>query len=380
MSSHSFKLVIHSQFADAKKEWQKILPANHHLLNNDLIALENTNAEHLNYNYVTILSHNIPIGVMYLQQLNFNQKHFSHSFLDKPYLKLLKPLILKWRTNVLVCGNLFRVNFQGFYFTKKEDRTYIFECLKLYKQQVKNKVKFSGILVKDCSRTFKIEDFSCNAFMPFTEDLTMEIDINPQWQNFNDYVNALSRKYKQRANKIIIAIEPIEKRNLTLEEVIEHKKRIEKLYLDITQKQNIALGILNANYFIEMKRLLADKFDVIGYFENNEIIAYSCHIYYPEKKEMETHYIGFDNEKNKVYSLYFNIIFNGIETAIKKGYKKLELGRTAREAKASAGAYAVENLNYIWIKQGFARWAVKYLSKRFSNSIGNEWKNRNPFR
>lgn len=380
MFSQAHHLKIYASFNEAKEEWLKILPNHHHLLSNDLLALENTKAEHLTFSYVTVFNQNMPIGVMYLQHLNFNQKHFSHSFLDKPFLKILKPLILKLSTNILVCGNLFRVNFQGFYFTKKEDRAYIFDCLKLYKQQVKKTVKFSGILVKDCSRTFKLEDFSCNAFMPYTEDLTMEIDINPIWQNFNDYVNALSRKYKQRANKIIKAIEPIEKKNLTLEDVLFYKDKIEQLYLDITQKQNIALGILNANYFIEMKRLLDNKFEVIGYFENNELIAYSCHIFYPEKKEMETHYIGFDNEKNKIYNLYFNIIFHGIETAINKGYKKLELGRTAREAKASAGAYAVENYNYIWIKQGIARLAVKYLSKSFTSTMGDEWKNRNPFK
>ena len=40
-----------------------------------------------------------------------------------------------------------------------------------------------------------------------------------------------------------------------------------------------------------------DQQEVIGYFENNFLIAYSCHIFYPDKKEMEIHYIGFDNEK-----------------------------------------------------------------------------------
>ncbi len=379
-ANHSLTLQIQPFFKDVELEWRNLLPISHHLISNDLIALENTNPSAIYFRYVNIYRQKELIGVIYLQHLNFNKNHFNNDLLNKPLLKTIKPIFLKLSTNILVCGNLFRVNFQGFYFKNKEDRSLIFECLRLYTKQVKKETKFCGILVKDCSRVFKLEDASSKAFMPFTQDLTMVLAIRSEWHTLENYVDALSKKYKQRAKKILKAIQPIKRRNLTLEEVIEHKDKIEELYLQITYKQNIALGILNSNYFIEMKKLLAHNFEVIGYFENNFLIAYSCHIFYPDKKEMEIHYIGFDNEKNREYSLYFNIIFNGLETALKNKYTKLELGRTAREAKASVGAYAVENYNYIWIKQGPARWAVNFLTNRFSENMGEDWKNRNPFK
>ena len=95
---------------------------------------------------------------------------------------------------------------------------------------------------------------------------------------------------------------------------------------------------------------------------------------------MEIHYIGYSEEVNHQYSLYFQMLFDGLKTAIDKKYKILELGRTAPEAKASLGAIPIEKHNYIWVKIGLARITFNFLSKWFLENIGDTWKNRNPFK
>ena len=94
-----------------------------------------------------------------------------------------------------------------------------------------------------------------------------------------------------------------------------------------------------------MQKYFGANFKVAGYFLDEKMVAFSSYIYY--KTQMEVHFIGIDYQYNDEYKLYFNILFDGIKEAIAGGYSKIELGRTAREAKASAGAVPVEIYNYI---------------------------------
>jgi hypothetical protein len=73
-------------------------------------------------------------------------------------------------------------------------------------------------------------------------------------------------------------------------------------------------------------------------------------------------------------------LFDGIKAAIENRFNKIEMGRTAREAKANAGARAVENFNYVWIRGGIFRWALDSLGKWFENGLGEDWKKRQPFK
>jgi hypothetical protein len=380
----SIKQLISFKSADSFREvaavWRSILPENHHLQCRDIEALEQTMPDDIQFKYVTIFENEELIGVMYLQCLRFNNRHYHHGVLDKPVISLAKKFILNRSADILICGNIFRVNFQGFYFKDKVKREWIFDCLNLYRQAMKPEKNFCGILVKDCSREFKTTQFTCHGFKAFNQDLTMELSIKDNWKSFDDYLGDLSRKYKQRAVKITKSAESIELRDMSVEELVREKERINELYMNIVSQQTLALGILNSDYFIQMKSALGENFKVFGYYKDQQLLAFSSHIYYVPKAAMEIHYIGLDYQFNTTYNLYFNILFDGIKTAIKHQFKLIEMGRTAREAKANAGAHAVENFNYIWLRPGLTRFAMNWMGRWFENTVGDEWKKRNPFK
>lgn len=377
---HKIRFKSADSFRDIAEEWRSILPVNHHLQCRDIEALEQTMPDDIQFKYVNIYEGDELIGVMYLQCLRFNSRHYHHGVLDKPFIKLAKNYILKKSADILICGNIFRVNFQGFYFKDKERKEWIFDCLNLYRQGMKSEKNFCGILVKDCSREFKATQFTCHGFKAFNQDLTMELNIRDNWKNFDDYLGDLSRKYRQRAVKITKSAEELELRDMSFEELIENKDRINELYLNIVNQQTLALGILNSDYFIQMKTALGENFKVYGYFKDQQLLAFSSHIYYAPKASMEIHYIGLDYQYNSTYNLYFNILFDGIKTAIRQQFKLIEMGRTAREAKANAGAHAVENFNYIWLRPGITRLAMNSMGRRFESTVGDDWKKRNPFK
>lgn len=95
---------------------------------------------------------------------------------------------------------------------------------------------------------------------------------------------------------------------------------------------------------------------------------------------METHYIGLDYEANKNLKIYFNILFLGIKKMIEQRDNKLELGRTAKEAKANLGAVPRQIFNYIKINNPLVKITLNYFLKRFNNVENKVVINRNPLK
>jgi hypothetical protein len=375
----SLHCIIHDSFSEIKSQWLEFLPEQHHLVSDDVLAIENSHLSDIQVKYIDLYKDNVWIGVAYLQCLNFNTKHYKNKTFEHPLFEPIKNCLIGRKVQFLICGNLFRVKFQGFYFKDKVQRPLIFDYLSILKKQLNQNGSYCGILLKDCSRTFTTEQCSLTAFKPFRNDLTMELVLR-EWHTFEDYCQDLTRKYRQRAFKIRKALEGIEVRELGLEEINQYADRLIELYQNIVKEQSITLGVLNAQYFVQMKALKPNNFRVYGYFRANELVAFSSQIDYPAKNSMEIHYIGLDYQYNQTHQLYFNILFDGICCAMQRGYKKLEMGRTAKEAKANTGATAIENFNYIWIKPGILRVVFYFLNQWYAQNIGDNWQERHPFK
>ncbi len=376
MSFSNLTFTEHNHYNDVESYWGKILPQNHHLNGNELNVLENSNISDINYKYLNFFRNNELIGVAYFQIFNFKKDYIKLNFKYKIIKYFVELYLSIKKIQILVCGNLFRVNFQGFYFKDKNDKQLIFHFIKEFKK----KNNFYGILVKDCSREFDKSFIQNCFFKSFKSDRTMELFLNPNWNTFEDYLTDLTRKYRQRAVKIRNNLQRLNKYELDLENLTKNKKSIEKLYFAVAQKQNFTLGYLTFDYFYKMKELLNENFVITGYFENDNLVGFSSHIYYPNSEKMEIHYIGFDYQKNIDYNIYFNILFEGLEKAILKKFKSIELGRTAREAKSSLGAVLVENFNYVWMKNIFTKMLLNFVDKKISkeNNLTNIY--RSPFK
>lgn len=170
----------------------------------------------------------------------------------------------------------------------------------------------------------------------------------------------------------------VERRILNHNEVVYWQETIEKLYKQVAMRQPVRMGLLNRNYFRLMQEKSNQSFYITGYFLNDEMIGFKSTKL--KGKNEEIHYIGFDQEANKKYNLYFNMLFDGLSEAILRKSEKLELGRTALDAKASLGAKPVSIRNYIQIRNPLAAWVFRSLSGKFEAESGDTWKNRNPFR
>ncbi len=368
-------IVISKNIYSIKDEWDTFLPTNHHLKSNHLQAFENSKVEDLVNNYVQVFLKEKLIGVVYFQQFSFQHKHLNFNDGKQLKSKLIK-LVLPKRLSIMVCGHLFRINFQGFYFNNELHSNHLFNVIKLFKKE--QKYKPCGIIIKDCTTIFVAQKSNMLGYHFFDGDVTMEIQRRGHWKTFDDYLKDLHKKYLQRAKKIIKAFDEIVLKELHTAEILEHSKEIEKLYWNVVNKQTIKLGTVNAKYFYELKKDLQAKFEFHALYKNNVMIGFYTFIFY--ETEMETHFIGLDYEVNKTNNIYFNILFFGIQKMIERQYNKLELGRTAKEAKVNIGALPKQIFNYINVKNGFAKITLNYFLKKFNTVEDNKQMERTPLK
>jgi hypothetical protein len=369
-------ITITQQISDCCNFWDEFLPDQHHLRARHLQAFENAKIDNIENNYLQVFLKEKLIGLVYLQQFTFKHKHLNFSRPQTFKSKLIQ-FVLPAKLSLLVCGHLFRIDFQGFYFKSKAHEVLVFDVIELFIQQNRT-TKPCGIIIKDCETPFVEQKAEFFKYHFFYGDVTMELSRRPHWLSFDDYLKDLNKNYLQRAKKIIKSFAEIEARELTAAEIIEQAPVIEKLYWNVVNKQTIKLGTVNAAYFYELKNDLQQNFEFYGLYKNNIMVGFYTFIFYAGT--METHYIGMDYEANKNYKIYFNILFLSTQKMIERQFNKLELGRTAREAKVNLGALPKQIFNYIKAKNPVVKITVYYFLKRFNKAANHNLVERSPLK
>ena len=370
----SIKLV--TPIAAHTNSWDAFLPEGHHLKMRHLLPLEHAQIPDIENNYVQIFLKDKLIGLAYLQLFKFTHTNLNFDNPSGLQSRAIK-FILPKKLYLLICGNLFRINFQGFYFKNEQHNHFIFNAIELFVKQNK-KLKPSGIIIKDCKEVFVEESYTASNYHFFNGDVTMEITRRQHWNTFEDYLNDLTKKYVKRAKKIIQAFNGVVTKELSALEILGNAAAIDQLYWHVVNRQQVRLGTVNAAYLYELKLDLEQRFELHALYLNNVMIGFYTYIFY--NNEMETHYIGLDYRYNDTHKIYFNILFLSVQKMIERKYEKLELGRTAKEAKANLGAFPKQIYNYIKVKNPFAKIALRYFLKRFNQSENQKKLERSPLK
>lgn len=342
-----------------------------------MIALEKSMQSQFEFIYITVWDNEKLIAILYYQYLKFKSKFFNSIFKKYEFCCWLERIIIDNRFKLLIAGNIFSINAPGLLYIDAQYTSLGSNILLEGLEIVKKKYSISMIVLKDLPKNLK-PFFTSHQFNGYHDDFTMALDIKSEWNSIDDYIQSLKHKYAQRARKVLKLSSGIDIKTLTLDDIVQHKEIIQKLFSQVVDKQEIKLGIPDANYFIEMKKSLNEKFIFRGFYLDKKLIAFSSFIL--SEHECESHYIGFEYSINSEYQLYFRILFDTIQTAIQNECTILELGRTAREAKAIIGAKPVYFSNYLQITNPIARYIFKTLDRNFKQQSSQGWQNRHPFK
>lgn len=366
---------IYTRVQDLPVGWDSFLPPYHHLKSGELAALEQAAPDGVQFAYLTLSKNNQWLGLVALQVVEIKPSQLQPKIWKNLILNKVKDLIFCKPRHLLVCGNAFRNEVPGFYFSKIEDEALLFEVMQNFERKNPFKLRFAGQIIKDWSTDLKVADQ--HGFAPIENDLLMEMAVSPEWTTFSDYLARLSKKYQQRARKIRQALAGIEVK--PLEEMDLHllSPQLTQLFENVVQQQPFRLSALPGSYFLSLKQVLKDRFEVMGYFLGDELVAFSSQLHRNEET-LEIYYIGLNYEANEKHSLYFNLLFDGLEAAILHRKRVLKLGRSSFDAKASLGATPVEGRHLVRMKRGLPAFVFRLVATWFQSQEKPGWKSRNP--
>lgn len=360
--------------------WDLLLPAGHRLVSHCLQYVEQSNVKDLSYYYAVVKKDNRPVGLIYFQRLALTKEHYPDFSSQGAIAKRVYNYIATKEYGVLTAGHKFYTGFPWYWF----DDTQITadEFFKAVNKTAASLLKSTNshiIILKDVDeRLNNYLQQRPNGFEHMGEDIFMQMPLNRGWQTFDDYLAALSKKYAARVRKMKEAIAPLTVEKLSVARIKELLPEIERLYMEVISHSSVKIGILNADYFLFMKKALGADFEIFAWFEGDRMVAFASTLV--ENGSCEVYYIGYGEDDNRKYSLYPNILLFGVEQAITNKKKMLKLGRTALEAKTIVGAKPLYINNYIKMKNHFLQVGLSFMLKSFLKERGTEWKKRNPFK
>jgi hypothetical protein len=220
---------------------------------------------------------------------------------------------------------------------------------------------------------FRIPAFKDN--LRFSVQPNMVLILSNEWKTEQDYVNAMSKKYRTQFKRSRTKAMGIEKRELGLEEISEQEDKLQELYLHVASNAPFNSFFLPKNHFSVLKEKLLADFMLFGYFMDGQLIGFKTMI--SNGNVLDTYFLGYDDTIQKEKMLYLNMLYDMTSHAIHNGFSKIIFGRTALEIKSSIGAKPEEII-------GLMKHSNKTINRFlpfFFNYLEPKtvWQERNPF-
>ncbi len=378
-----FSFKIFSQTSQLPEQWDEVANNNIFLQKIYLNALENALPLNMICNFIGIFKNKQLIGISISQFLDVNKLE-SFGNRDRCFKKTIRNFIFKnFSSHVLFIGNNMLTGQNAIAILDNENSEIVYQTLKLAVDELKNNFKNHGKKIHII--TFK--DFDYNEIIPlekpifsnfytFSTQPNMIFKIKNEWHSDLDYVNALSKKYRDQYKRAHKKIEGVEKRKMNLEDIVKNEKVIYNLYLHVAKNAPFNTFFLSQNHFSVFKEKLKDKFLFYGYFIDNQLIGFNTLI--KNNTSMETYFLGYDESIQREKMLYLNMLYDMIAYSINKGFKEIIFARTALEIKSSVGAKPEKMYGLIQHSNTFLN---KNMARIF-NYLEPEtlWQERNPFK
>lgn len=211
-----------------------------------------------------------------------------------------------------------------------------------------------GYATYDDSVTVKAEPF-------------MVIALPKHWENFEDYLNAFSSKYRVRTKKVYDETKHLQLTYLNQQPPNTWAAQCGSLLAESLQDKTIAIGKDLPALLRCYQQALGTNFHIIGFMDQGELIGFVSYII--DQNRMFAMHLGINREADKQGKLYQRMLYTLVEEAFKNGANHLNLGRTGAEIKSTLGATPVENSFVVFTKSkillGLFRLYVKFVQKKF---------------
>lgn len=374
---------IYNSVTQLPNSWDNVTHDNIFLQTHYLKALEDSTPTNMQCFYIGIFEKELLIGVALAQYLDLNKLE-SFGERDKCFKTYIRNFIFKnFASHALFLGNNMITGQNGYTFNKEialeTIAKILVDCANAITLFFKKKninvhiVSFKDFYEK-CAKEFK--QFSFSEMYEFKTQPNMIFELKPKWKTNEDYMNALSKKYRDQYKRAHKKSEGIITRELQLDDIILQEKRINELYHHVAKNAPFNTFFLAKNHFSSFKKECGNRFILVGYYLDEILVGF--HTLLLNGKTLETYFLGYDEHIQKEKMLYLNMLYNMTKFGIENQFEQIIFGRTALEIKSSIGAEPILMSGFIYHKNKLIN---KYFDKIFPKLEPTlSWQQRHPFK
>lgn len=378
---YSFK--IYNSTAQLPENWDVLAISTVFLSKKYLQVLEKASPDNMICHFIGIFDNTTLVGIAISQFLDLNALE-SFGERDKCIKTAVRNIVFRnFGSQVLVIGNNMLTGQNSFALSNTIDKKKAIQTLHAATTELKKIFKSKGIKIhiatyKDFSEE-EIKHFAVPEFKndyQFSTQPNMVFSIKENWKTEWDYIDSLSKKYRDQYKRARKKAASIEKRKLHLEDIIALEDTIYDLYFHVAKNAPFNTFFLPKNHFRIFKEIFKDKFLFYGYFIDEKLIGFNTLI--KNGEVMDTYFLGYDESIQRERMLYLNMLYDMIAYSINKGFKEIVFARTALEIKSSVGAKPIKMYGIIAhsneMVNSYMPKIFKYLEPETS------WQERNPFK
>ncbi len=332
--------------------------------------------------FIGIFNDSKLVGIV-LTQFLFTEKLESFGERDQCLKTSVRNFAFKnFASHVLFVGNNMLTGQNAFILASDIKQSIALKTLHKAINQLKKNLKASGKKVHITS----IKDFTATEIIPlqnefknnytFSTQPNMVFEIHKDWASEQDYIDALSKKYRDQYKRARKKADGIVKQKMSLPDIKKYEDVIYDLYFHVAKNAPFNTFFLARNHFSFFKEIMKDDFLFYGYFLEEKLIGFNTLI--KNGSAMDTYFLGYDETIQREKMLYLNMLYDMIAYSINHGFKEVVFARTALEIKSSVGAKPVKMYGLIThsntlINHNIGR-LFSYLEPK------TDWQERNPFK
>ena len=373
---------IYSHVDELPKNWDVLAKDNIFLSRKYLEVLQEAAPSNIICHFIGIFNETELVAIAISQYLDFNQIECYGNKRQVNNVSIKNFLFKKFASSILVIGNNMLTGQHAFEIAESANKSSVLVALNDAAIELKSRFEKKGTSIH--MTTFKdfivteIEGFSLPAFssdLRFSVQPNMILDIKKEWILEEDYVNAFTKKYRSQYKRGRSKCIGVEKRELTLVDILANEDELYELYLHVACNAPFNTFYLPKHHFSLFKKKLGSNFMLFGYFLDEKLIGFKTIINNGE--ELDSYFLGYDDSIQKEKMLYLNMLYDMTGHAIIHGFKKIVFGRTALEIKSSIGATPETMIGLM----RHSNKAINYFLPFFFNYLEPKivWKERSPF-
>jgi len=372
-----FQWMLVDAFSQIASQWP-VLPQNKFLGAAYLSALENALPKNTTCYHLLVFEKNEAVAGFLIQQMAFNTRDSVKSIREANGLgwgDRIKRLLSKvGNFNALVMGNLLLTGQHGYWTTLSSTKfePLFSHALRVF-DQLASQLGIGAVMVKDFFQRETILEKS--GYHPLNFQPAMLMELPESWKTFDDYVEAMSSKYRVRTRRAFKKGQKIEYRPLDVQEIELRKEALYQLYIQVLESADFNAITAHPDYFWQLKKQLGEDFSLVGCFCDQQLCGFFTTI--RNHQEIECHFIGLDAAANREHQIYLNMLYQMVKKGIHLGVRQISFARTALEIKSSVGAVAHTPYSYLRHRNPILNTilpiVVRFMEPR------EEWTPRHPF-